>query len=37
MKDLEENSILTPKSVSVADRKKKETPKPKAPKAGSAQ
>jgi len=38
MKDLEENSILTPKSVSVADRKKKTpTPKPEAPKAGSGQ
>jgi len=34
MKDLEKNSILTPKSVSVADRKKKNTVKPKAPKPG---
>jgi len=38
LKDLEENSVLTPKSVSVADRnKKKLTPKPKAPKPGSGQ
>jgi len=38
LKDLEENSVLTPKSLSVADRnKKKLTPKPKAPKPGSGQ
>ena len=40
LKDLEENSILSPKSVAVADRKKakaKTTPKPKAPKPGSGQ
>ena len=39
IKDLEKNSVLTPKSVAVADRNKTKTAteKPKAPKAGSAQ
>jgi len=35
MKDLEENSILSPKSTSVAERNRKKAPAP--PKAGSAE